>query len=168
MNKMFLKGLMTLSLTLMAHVAAADFYIAAGAYATSLDALSSDESDKALSVTFGWEPPIIPFLSIEASYHDLGGYSSNNQSLDVTAYSAQGVFAFPIIIMDIYAKFGYAKTDYDVSSDSGSDSSNDPYYAVGVALTMLPVIDIYAEYQHFDFGNDLAIGAYGLGVKAHF
>ena len=168
MTKMFLKGFMALTLTLMANIAAADFYIGAGAYSSTLDSFAGDEDDKALSFMVGWEPPIITFLSVEASYHDLGSYDLGlNTMADIKAYSAQGVFTIPIVIIDLYAKLGIAKTDYKVSGQ-GSDDSSDPYYAIGVAFTMLPVIDIYAEYQQFDFSDNLKIGAYGLGVKANF
>ena len=166
MRKSFVKGLIVLSVSLMANLAVADFYVGAGAYASSFTVASADEDDQALSVLVGWEPPIIPFLSVEVAYHDLGSYSfPGADSIDVSAFSAQGVFAIPVVIFDIYAKLGYAKTDLDVGGNS--NDSSDPYYAVGAAFTLLPIIDIYAEYQRFEF-DDADIDAFGVGVKAHF
>lgn len=170
MKKIIIKSLAALSITLISHVAAADFYLSAGAYATSSDfsvATGSGEDDSALSLVVGWEPPVIPFISVEVAYHDLGSYAplGIGSEIDVAAYSAQGVFAFPIIplIFDIYAKLGVAQTDFDV------DDSTDPYYAVGIALTTIPVVDFYVEAQRFDFGdNSNSINSYGAGIKVNF
>ena len=135
-----------------------------------------DDDDTAMTLFVGWEPPIIPFLSVEVAYHDLGSYKLTediaNTELkgDVKAYSAQAVLAFPIIIFDIYGKLGYAKTDFDFSIDGikDDDSSSDPYLALGLALTILPVVDFYAEYQRFEFSDDNTLDLFGLGVKATF
>ena len=162
MIKMFLKGITAASFILLANVAAPDFYLGGGLYKTSLDVGDFSDDDQAMSVFVGWEPPVIPFVSVEAAYHDLGSYSDN----DVSAYSAQAVLTLPVMFFDFYAKLGVAKTDVDGASES--DSSNDPYYAAGVAFTLLPVVDIYAEYQQFDFSDDVKIGAYGLGAKINF
>ena len=169
--KFFLgRALATLGLSLLANVAAADFYLGLGAYSSTSDfeQVSDEEDDMAVSVTLGWEPPIIPFISVEVSYHDLGSYDFGPSSaLDVSAFSAQGVLAFPVfLVMDVYAKLGVAQTE---SKFSGfSDDSTDPYYAIGTAFTLLPIVDLYAEVQRFDFAESSSVTAYGLGARVHF
>ncbi len=171
MKNFFAKLLATLSLSMLANMAAADFYVGLGAYSSTSDfeAVSDEEDDKALSVTLGWEPPIIPFISVEVSYHDLGSYDFGPSSaLDVSAFSAQGVFAFPLfLVMDVYAKFGVAQTESKFSG-FGSDDSTDPYYAIGTAFTLLPIVDLFAEVQRFDFAESSSVTAYGLGARVHF
>lgn len=178
MNKTLLKFLATASIALVANLANADIYLGGGIYQSTLDVDTGlgDDDDQAMTIFLGWEPPVIPFLSVEIAYHDLGSYkltediSNNEIEADLTAYSAQAVVAFPIIMFDIYGKLGYAKTDYDFSVNGGkeNDSSSDPYLALGVALTLLPVVDFYAEYQRFEFDDDHTVDMFGVGVKATF
>lgn len=167
MNKTFLKLLTAVSLTCIASLASADIYVGGGLYASSLDGGTDfDDDDKAMTVFVGWEPPIIPFLSAEVAYHDLGAYAyskdAGSDDTDFKAYSAQAVAAFPIVMFDIYGKLGYAKTEAD------SESESNPYLAVGVAFTLLPIVDIYAEYQRFEFNDDVTLDLFGLGAKATF
>ncbi len=173
MNKTLLKFLATASIALVANLANADIYLGGGLYQSTLDADNDlgDDDDKAMTIFLGWEPPVIPFLSVEIAYHDLGSYKlSEDIEADLTAYSAQAVLAFPILMFDIYGKLGYAKTDSDfsVNGDKDNDSSSDPYLALGVALTLLPVVDFYAEYQRFEFNDDNTVDMFGVGVKATF
>ncbi|NRB37930.1 MAG: outer membrane beta-barrel protein [Pseudomonadales bacterium] len=167
MKMKFGKTLLAAGLILSSNLASAGFYVGAGAYNTSIDVDSFEKYNEAYNIFAGWKPSAIPFLSVEASYHNLGSYKISPQdSADVSAWSAQGVFTFPITIIDIYAKLGISKTEYKFLGDK--DDSSDPYYALGAALTMLPVVDIYVEYQNFELTDDISLYAYGLGVKANF
>lgn len=178
MKNTLLKALLITSSVLVANLAHADFYVGGGLYQSTLDFDSDfgDDDDKAMTLFAGWKPPIIPFLSVEVAYHDLGSYKLTEDTAntvikgDVEALSAQAVVAFPIIIFDIYGKLGYAKTDFDASINGikDNDSSSDPYFALGLALTMIPIIDIYAEYQRFELSDDNRVDLFGLGVKATF
>lgn len=181
MKKNLIKLLSIASLALCANFASADFYVGGGLYATTFDISDGDfdeDDDTTIGVFVGWKPPIIPMVSFELGYYDLGGYESKtfDSSYDASAITAAGVLTLPIPIVTVYGKLGVAKTDFDgkILGQKFSEGSTDPYYAIGAAFTLLPIVDFFLEFQRFDLGEekisgeDVTIDMIGLGVKAGF
>ncbi len=127
------------------------FYIGAGAGDASIKEGDFDASDTAYKLLAGYNIGFIPFVdfAVEGSYVDFGSPSSNNDSVEVTAFDAFGLVGLNFGPFGIFAKAG--AINWDLKTSSGfSDSGTDPAYGVGAKFSLLS-FQVRAEYEVFEF-----------------
>ena len=108
-------------------------------------------------------------LGLEAGYTDLGNPSTEIASvpvdIDPTMYNIYGTAGFDFGPIGVFAKYGVAMWDADVSIDnfSFSDDGNDPAYGVGVRFN-LGSLEIRGEYEIYDISDvdDVTLLSAGL------
>ena len=176
--------IVVLFVCLLVPSAMAKAYVGAGLSHATLetDFSRQQDSDRAFILFIGWQPKSLAIFSLEAAFHDFGSYQTKEvtapigeQSINTkaTAFSAQVAATVPLIIFNIYAKLGIARSDYSLTGLNSSalileDNHNGIYYAFGGSFTLLPVIDLYAEHQKIEITERQDIESWGIGIRAYF
>lgn len=167
------KLLLSFVLLLGASVAVADgLYIGGALYTTQVDetlsGVSLDDRDTVPAAFLGYR--INSFLAAEVGYYDLGSYSDTWVKLDARAATLAAVGIVPLGLVDLYGKLGLAYIDADVKAFNGlisrSERSAEAFAAAGLNFNILPLVDVFVEYQLFDY--DARIDMLGVGVRVAF
>ena len=135
-----------------AAIAGADsgFYIGAGAGDASIKEGTFDESDSAYKILAGYNIGFIPFVdfAVEGSYVDFGNPGTSTNNVEVTGLDAFGLVGLNFGPFGVFAKAG--AINWDLKSNSGSDSGTDPAYGIGAKFSFLSFA-VRAEYEVFEF-----------------
>lgn len=146
-------------------------YVGGAVGSTSFSGLNGyDESDKGTKIFAGYNVGLVPFLdiSVEGGYTDFGSSEGDSNGvhaeLSASSLSAVGLVGAKLGLLGLYGKMGFAKSDYDITvgSASDSDSSTDPIYGIGAKL-QFSSLAVRAEYERYDGDVDLdfiSLGAY--------
>lgn len=114
-------------------------------------------------------PPIIPDLPIDlaargtASYADVDQEGSGTDvSVDIITVTASGLAS--IALDDMFSLYGhlglaYIRTKASAGGGSSTDDDTEPALGVGVIASLMPELDVYAEFMYIDDPW------FGLGVR---
>jgi hypothetical protein len=110
------------------------------------------------------------WLSLDASYTDLGDYEADvesngfRQEFDVDAFTFGGMVSVPLWILDLYGRAGVA--DWKFDGPLVDRDGTDAYYGLGLAFNIGGSLDLYGEWLQYDFAT--RINNFGLGVRWTF
>lgn len=164
------------------------FYLGAGAYAALLNDKVSDDDNNSVTIDdssvawggeLGWR--FNKWISIDVGYANLGNYKdtdddNNEAKTDIDTWKLGAMVSIPIWIIDIYGRGGAAwwgadqkvdfTTDSITTSNKNSESGRDWYYGLGLAFNLGPSLDLYLEWQRYDF--DVNFDTAGVGFRYTF
>lgn len=160
-------------LCLGASVASAEgLYVGGALYTSKVDdaihGVSIDDRDTVPSVFVGYR--FNNYVAAEAGYYDLGKYSDNLVKFEARAATLAAVGVLPLGLVDVYGKLGLAYIDAKSEALNGllrdRDKGTEAFAALGVALNLGEHVDLFVEYQLFDY--DARIDMLGVGVRFAF
>ena len=125
-------------------------------------------NDTSWKVFAGWR--LIPFLSVEAAYVNLGNQkdrfsatgSDGSYRVKMDGFSPSLIGSVPLGPVDIFAKAGYYFYNVDLRTQldspgtnfiNSSHSRSDFVYGGGLGMTFLDHLNVRAEYEKFRLGN---------------
>jgi OOP family OmpA-OmpF porin len=171
----------TFVLALAATVAHADekkgLYIGAGAGygSTELSVSTGDFQDNTTAYKGFVGYRFMRFIGFEAAYVDFGNASdtiANTEfSVKTKGETAEVTGTIPIgSFLEIYGKYGYLWWDAksDDSTNSDSNSGNDPVYGGGVKLIFAKKFAVRLEYEQFDIKDTKSVYLVTAGVEWRF
>ncbi|WP_096086889.1 outer membrane beta-barrel protein [Agaribacterium haliotis] len=144
-------------------------YIGASLASSSYDVVNSggdlDETDTSYKVFGGYNFGLVPFFDIaaEVSYYDLGAISVDKKDYSSTALAASALGAFNFGPFGVFAKYGFAQLDSDISDVDGTEDA----YGIG-ARFQIGSIALRAEYELFDLADDVDLDYASLGASWTF
>lgn len=101
---------------------------------------------------------VTPWLGLEAQYIELGEYEDLGVSVDPSAYTGAALFGLPFSEAGkVYAKVGQMWWEADIDGPLGFSDERDGstlFYGVGVALKLLPNLNVRAEYERAELDDD--------------
>ena len=158
-------------LLLVSPAAFAGAYVGAsvGQSDTSISNLPAevDGTDTSWKIMGGYT--FMKFVGVEGSYRNLGGidetigttsFATEAKSLDVF-----GVGILPVGPVDLFAKLGYSRIEYDASLNDPilsepatlSDNSNEVAYGAGIAFRIGSKFALRLEYEAFNTEETLSM-----------
>ena len=158
---------------------AGPFYVGASAGKTNLqdDDLGGSFNSSATTYKVFAGFRFMKFFGIEGGYVDFGSTDDSDAgvdlSVDATAWDAFAVGVIPMGLFEVFAKAGYVRWSSDVkfsgaTSGSSSDSGSDRAYGVGIALKLVKILAIRAEYERFDVKDTDKADLASVGVAFRF
>lgn len=132
-----------------------------------------DEDATGYKALIGYNFGLIPLidLAVEADYRDFGSFKDGRNDIksDVTSVDVYGLAGVNLGVIGLFAKVGYADTDFDTVVDdiknNSSESSNT--YGLG-ARVQLASFAVRAEYEKFDVDGIDDLTMWSLGATITF
>jgi hypothetical protein len=135
-------------------------------YTLGLGASGTTDDDRGFKGIVGFRP--LDNFAIEANYVDLGetrvplsivcimAPCPTEARIDTQALSVSAVALLPLPLVDLYARVGYAKWEYERTMFAARDrDGSDPTYGAG-AQFRLGSFALRLEYEQFDFDDESA------------
>jgi len=139
---------------------------------------NSDFSDETEGYQFTVGASPIPYMSIEASYHDFGDTGNEVSSASSKGYSLAAVGDLPVTeSFGLFAKIGnlWWDSDYTISGVREEDQSTDIFYGVGGKFEVAEQLNLVLSYDRYkiaidrtagaDFESDLDLASLGLNFS---
>lgn len=146
-------------------------YIKANVEDLDADLFEISGSDFAYKIFGGYK--VIPFISLEGGYRDLGKTTDmvegTELGADISGWDVEAVGVLPILVARVWVKVGY----FFWSSKSGpesnleSDSGSDFMWGLGGGIS-IATIGIRAEWEKFEMENTEHISMFSLGATLGF
>lgn len=165
-------------------IADSNFYIGVGVGGASIEAdigdvgipaLSTDidEDDTAVKVFAGYDfdLPVLD-LGLEVGYVDFGtpevDILGDQLTLDTTGFNVWGIASIDVLVIDVYAKFGFIAWEVDAQFlDEGiTEDGTDVGYGLGAAFELGPV-ELRGEFEVYDL-DDADVSMLSLGLIYRF
>lgn len=135
------------------------------------------ESDVGYTGVFGYRLGVIPLFdfAVEGFYNDLGEFTpkngSTNVKADASAYGANALAILPLGPVDLFAKVGAARLDFDVTMNGTTTkySSTNPVYGVGLGFRLWSLgFRLQADYYDPEKDVGESLGTYSAIVTWTF
>lgn len=130
-----------------------------------------DGADFAFKIFGGYK--LIPFLSVEGGYRDLGkvtdGEDEDLYVAETSGWDVEAMGILPLGIAHLWAKAGYIfwSSDSQMGNETGSDSGSDFMWGVGGDLSILGIA-VRVEWEKFEIENADHISMFSGGVTFGF
>jgi len=140
---------------------------------TQISEVNFNEDATGYKVILGYNLGLVPLvdLAVEADYRDFGSFDNGAQGInsDLTSVDLYGLAGLNFGPLGVFAKAGFADTDFDARFDGGSVSQGDtnPSYGVG-AKFQLGSLALRAEYETFDMDEIDDLSMWSLGATVTF
>ena len=156
-------------------------YVGAGAGYGSQEFDISTESFK--DNTTSWKAFVgyrfMRFIGAEAAYVDFGkasdslNFGGGNENIDVKTHgeTLEITGTLPLgSFFEVYGKAGYLwwNTDVNGTTNSNSDSGNDPVYGAGARIIIAKKVGIRLEYEKFDIKDTKSVYLTTAGLEWRF
>jgi opacity protein-like surface antigen len=153
MSIFLLAGIMFLSGTVNAQDQFDDsgFYLGAGYGLISLEGEDFDDDDNAPHLFAGYQ--ILPFLGVEASYHDFGEYGNGLYSAEIESYSLALTGRLPLSnSLAVFARVGpmWSETEFRAGAFSADQNSEEVLLGAGLGFEVADNIDLRLSYDWVD------------------
>lgn len=129
------------------------------------------DNSTSFNLELGWR--FNKWFSIDGGYTNLGSYKDSDDTLGKAEVSADAwklgaMGSLPIWIIDLYARGGAAWWNDETKDALGKETDNGRgwYYGLGLAFNLGESLDIFLEWQRYDF--DFNTDTVGAGVRFTF
>jgi Outer membrane protein beta-barrel domain len=134
-----------------------------------------DADDAAYKVFLGWRFKVLPVfdVAIEGAYTEFGKPSQTlggqNVETNINGPSIAGLAILPLGPFDLYAKLGGINWNVDttIGNAKSSRSGSDPFYGLGVGLTLGP-LGLRAEYERYQIKDIDRVDLFSLSALIQF
>lgn len=180
MKKSAVFAIMLMLLVCVSSAHARGFYLGGGIGASFVkwewsdldeDDFKLNGSDFAYKVFGGYK--VIPFLSFEGGYRDLGEVSDEKNGTkygsEISGWDVEAMGILPLGVAHLWAKAGYIwwSSEGGVSNDLKSESGSDFMWGLGGDLSILKVA-VRLEWEKFEIENTDHISMFTGGVTFGF
>lgn len=130
------------------------FYLGAGYGLVSLESEDFDDDNDAAHLFAGYQ--ILPFLGVEAGYHDFGDYGNPVYRADIESYSLAVTGQIPISnAIAVIGRLGpmWTETQFNAGGFRVDADTEEVFIGAGLAFEVAEDIDLRLTYDWID--NDL-------------
>jgi opacity protein-like surface antigen len=127
------------------------FYVGAGYGLISLEGDDFDEDDNAPHIFAGYQ--ILPFLGIEAAYHNFGEYGNGLYSAEIESYSLALTGRLPLSrSLALFARVGpmWSETELRAGAFTADQDSEEILLGAGMEFEVADNIDLRLAYDWVD------------------
>ena len=157
------KTLLALALASVSVTAAADSWIYGGAQVGSADYRGESSTVYGAHIGTG----ILPFIGLEMGAWNLGSYDyAGGVTADVTSVNFAVKPSIDFGPLHVYGKAGMHSWEADYSAGKDKDGL-DPFFALGVEYSIIPMFTVGAGYNNFTVGSE-NIDFASLNLTVHF